>query len=198
MKVNITKAHELTGKSRTTIYKHIKSGRLSASGTKQDGYEIDVAELDRVYGLKKQFEDDTSSDVHTVQQGTSSDEQALLTKVALLTQQVEMLGEERRREREQTQEQIERLEQTLKTAQEQQTRLTALLTDQRGEKEAKAQQEQAQLIRELRVGQARLRKELQEVRQQKGFLARWLGVGGEKNKPASRPVKAPAPQEAGS
>jgi len=74
MKVTITKAHELTGKSRTTIYKHIKSGRLSASGTKEDGYEIDVAELDRVYGLKKQLEDDTSSDVHTVQQGTSSDE----------------------------------------------------------------------------------------------------------------------------
>jgi len=115
--------------------------------------------------------------------------------VALLTQQVEMLDEERRREREQTQEQIERLEQTLKTAQEQQTRLTALLTDQRGEKEAKAQQEQAQLIRELRVGHTRLRQELQDVRQQKGFLARWLGVGGRKKNSSARSSPSAFAQE---
>jgi len=70
------------------------------------------------------------------------------------------------------QEQIERLQETLTNAQDHQTRLTALLTDQRQHRDAKEQEEQALLIRELRVGQARLRQELQDVREQKGFLAR--------------------------
>ncbi len=194
MKVNITKAHELTGKSRTTIYKHIKSGRISATGTKEEGFEIDVAELDRVYGLKKQATDDTSSDVHRVQKSTNSDGQDLSTRVALLTQQVEMLSDERRREREQMQEQIDRLQDTLKAAQDQQTRLTALLTDQRQHRDTKEREEHAALIRELRTGHARLRQELKEVREQKGFFARWLGGGG-RSKKAQTPARTPA-QEA--
>lgn len=186
MKVSITKAHELTGKSRTTIYKHIRSGKISASGNKQDGFEIDVAELERIYALKMPVETDTSSDVHGVQSGTNSNEQALITKVALLTQQVEILGEERRRERDQMQEQVDRLEQTLRTAQEQQSRLTALLTDQRQDKHAKDAQEQALLIKELRTRQIRLENELRE--RDRGFLARWLGVGAaRKAESAKRP-----------
>lgn len=107
-----------------------------------------------------------------------------------------MLAQERRREREQMQEQIQHLQDTLKAAQEQQTRLTALLTDQRHDKARKEAQEQAQLIRELRMGQARLRQELQDVREQKGFLARWLGAGGRKKQRQSRPSQSAPAHEA--
>jgi chromosome segregation ATPase len=44
--VTVTKAIKLTGKSHATIYRHIKSGKLSKS---PDG-GIDTAELIRVYG----------------------------------------------------------------------------------------------------------------------------------------------------
>ena len=53
--VTITEASKLTGKSRKTIYSHLKKGKLSSSlqadGTKQ----IDTSELIRVYGEIKQF-----------------------------------------------------------------------------------------------------------------------------------------------
>jgi len=195
MKVNITKAHELTGRSRTTIYKHVKSGKLSATGTKDEGFEIDIAELDRVYGLKKQASDDASTDAHPVHESTATGEQELKAKLALLGQQVEMLADERRREREQMQEHIDRLEDIIRGAQDQHTRLTALLTDQRGEKDTKAREEQARLIRDLKMGQGRLRQELLEMRSQRSFLARWLGIGGTKKDRQPRPLRSAAGQQ---
>jgi hypothetical protein len=54
MIVSIQKATQLTNKSRSTIERHIKQGKLSKSG---DG--IDISELLRVYGAFKQV-DDTS------------------------------------------------------------------------------------------------------------------------------------------
>jgi len=46
--------------------------------------------------------------------------------------------------------------------------------------------EQAQLIRELKTGQARLRQELKAVREQRGFFARWLGIGEPKPAPRAK------------
>ena len=56
MIVTIQKATELTGKSRSTIERHIRNGKVSRSG---DG--IDTSELLRVYGAFKTTTD-TSND----------------------------------------------------------------------------------------------------------------------------------------
>lgn len=191
MKVNITKAHELTGKSRTTIYKHISTGKISASGSKEDGYEIDISELERVYGLKNRAPPDTSSNVHPEQNNTKTDEHDLFTQITLLRQQLQILNQERHRERDQMQEQIAHLQDTLSNAQEQQTRLTALLKDQREDKIRKEGEDQALLIKELRAGQARLQHEIRLIRD-RNFLSRWLALVGGKKPQARRRARPPA------
>lgn len=49
-KVNVAKAAELTGKSKSTIQRALKSGRLSYTVNDFDDKEIDTSELERVYG----------------------------------------------------------------------------------------------------------------------------------------------------
>jgi hypothetical protein len=51
MKYTLGKAAEATGKSKTTIHRDIKSGKLSAMRKEQGEYEIDPSELIRVYGI---------------------------------------------------------------------------------------------------------------------------------------------------
>ncbi len=55
--VSLKDAGLMTGKGSATIYRHIKSGKLSKTG---DG--IETSELIRVYGELKQFETDDKSD----------------------------------------------------------------------------------------------------------------------------------------
>jgi excisionase family DNA binding protein len=52
MKITLGQAARLTGTSKTTITRAIKAGRLSATRRDDGGYEIDVAELERVYEIK--------------------------------------------------------------------------------------------------------------------------------------------------
>ena len=51
--LNVSQAAIACGKSRTTIYRHIKAGKLSATPDPDGGYVIDPAELLRVYGPLK-------------------------------------------------------------------------------------------------------------------------------------------------
>jgi polyhydroxyalkanoate synthesis regulator phasin len=53
MKVGLQRAAELTGKSRSTIQRAIKSGKLSAEENESGKKVVDVAELEQVYGLVK-------------------------------------------------------------------------------------------------------------------------------------------------
>ncbi len=50
-KFNITQVHRITGKSRTTIKKHIKQGKLSAEQDDKGNPVIDAAELVRLYDV---------------------------------------------------------------------------------------------------------------------------------------------------
>jgi len=49
MKHTLGTAAKATGVSKSTIYRAVKSGKLSASRNADDEYEIDPAELHRVY-----------------------------------------------------------------------------------------------------------------------------------------------------
>lgn len=52
MKFTITDAAKQLGKSRTTLYRHMDSGKLSYSQSATGERNIDITELQRVYGFK--------------------------------------------------------------------------------------------------------------------------------------------------
>lgn len=85
MKFSLTQASKEVGKSKPTISKAIKTGRLSAAKVGQ-GYQIDASELFRVYPKKPKSEPnkDTASD----------------NRVNLLALEAKMLREQLERERE--------------------------------------------------------------------------------------------------
>lgn len=58
---SVTEAAKLAGVTRRTIYRHIKSGKLSASVTDGDNTVIETSELLRVYGALSQPETDKVS-----------------------------------------------------------------------------------------------------------------------------------------
>lgn len=52
-KVNLSQASKLAGKNRTTIWRHIKAGKLSSERDYEGNPLIDTSELIRVYGKIK-------------------------------------------------------------------------------------------------------------------------------------------------
>jgi len=90
MLVNIQKAIELTGVSRSTIQRHIKQGKLSRTDK-----GIDTAELIRVYGALKNTAE--SSKINQADKSVSDYEKFLLSQVDLLTKQLELANERERR-----------------------------------------------------------------------------------------------------
>lgn len=198
-KITPTEAIKLTGKARQTIYDAMDSGELSFEQSGPRKRLIDVAELERWNdGLINPDKEQMSEDVFAGQNQTSgSDKRITAAEIEALKERIDTLSDERQRERELLLEQIDDLKQTLKHTQEQQTRLTALLTDQRQDKDKKEAQQQARILDDLRQRQLRLEAELRE--RDRGFFARWLGAGGRKKK---RPVRPAGPatataQEAG-
>ena len=60
MRVSIEKAADLTGKSKKTLYRHMKAGRLAYGLEHDNSRFLEVSELMRAYGaLKGQFSNET-------------------------------------------------------------------------------------------------------------------------------------------
>lgn len=127
-KYSITAAHRVTGKSRTTIQKHLKEGKLSATIGPDGTKLIDASELIRVYGAECDFrrEEGTHGPTRPAASAPGGAELDSL-RDKLLT-----LEAERRRERDQLQGQIEHLQETLKLAQEGGNRALLLLENRSG------------------------------------------------------------------
>lgn len=60
--VGAQRASELTGISRSTIQRHMKIGRVSYQVSPGGGKQIDVSELERVYGLKRAEQPQSQAD----------------------------------------------------------------------------------------------------------------------------------------
>lgn len=95
----VTEAAKLAGVTRRTIYRHIKSGRLSAVVTDGDSTLIETSELLRVYGALSQPEPDEvsigSQDVKPEYVIRLLDEMSQLRgQVELLTNKVSELQEQ--------------------------------------------------------------------------------------------------------
>ena len=114
MSYTLGAAAKATGKSKATIQRAIKSGRISAKKTDSGAYEIDPAELYRVF-------QPTSNDNPQMKQNATPDETGVLrAENELLRQQIaQMQGT------------VDDLRKRLDTESEERRKLTLMLTDQR-------------------------------------------------------------------
>jgi hypothetical protein len=142
MQVTISKAADMIGITRATLYRHIEKKGISVVKDDDDNPKIDVSELIRVYGSKVKIDNNTSSDdtgdtdANTVikQSKTSTKTQGNTVELEVLKERVKHLElsntkaeQERRREREQFEERVDQLQDTLKKAQDNQNKTTLLL-----------------------------------------------------------------------
>lgn len=122
MSYTLGDAAKATGKSKTTLHRAIKSGRISASKAEDGSYSIDPSELHRVFPAATA--------------GTplgllpKNDEERLSNTLSALRIQLEMHEKERERERALLQETIADLREDRDKWRQQ---ATSLLTDQRSE-----------------------------------------------------------------
>jgi hypothetical protein len=96
VKLTLIQAAIETGKNRSTIFRAIKKGNISAEKTNNDGYLIDPAELFRVYPPKANIDDAQQCATDATQHHAQGE------LVGALREQIEILRDQVSREREQT------------------------------------------------------------------------------------------------
>lgn len=89
-KVSISEAARLTGKSRTTLHRLIKTGKLSTCYGDRNARMVDVSELMRVFGTIEQRPTEQVSGHVNEQSGTDVSAQSVQA-IAQLRQEVEHL-----------------------------------------------------------------------------------------------------------
>jgi hypothetical protein len=135
MSYTLRQAAEATGKTKPTILRAIQSGKISAKKDDHGEWEIDPAELHRVYQLIP--ESDTSTDTRTdARNAENSNESDALRQEATLLR--EMLSERDKRlaDKDGVIDDLRtRLDAEAEERRRTQAQLTALLTDQRAKAE---------------------------------------------------------------
>jgi len=122
--LSLQQAADATGKEKSTISRAIKSGRMSGVKTDKGNYEIDPAELFRVFRPKAEPEESTGQKQHGAPDEMASENRELRVRVELLGEMVRKIESER-----------DDLRRRLDTDAEERRRLTAILTDQRAKPE---------------------------------------------------------------
>ncbi|WP_425400409.1 hypothetical protein [Aeoliella sp.] len=124
-KFNITEAHRITGKSRTTIKKHIKQGKLSAEQDDNGNPVVDASELARCYNVSTaDFERASASSKSTAGVQTSGGQPA-----GQLTSNMQQLLDSEVRLRQRLEQQLDELHEVLKRTQEGHERAMRLIED---------------------------------------------------------------------
>jgi hypothetical protein len=93
--INVRIAAELAGKDRSTIIRAIEEGRLSAAKDQRGRYQIDPAELERVYGALRVPDERTDAGSDEAPPSSSND----AARAAILAREVELMRELWDRER---------------------------------------------------------------------------------------------------
>ncbi len=87
----VSKAAELVGLNRKTMYAYVRSGKVSASKDSKGSLLIDTSELIRVFGVLRQQQD---SESNAARQLESPDiNQIMLEKMEQMARQIESLTE---------------------------------------------------------------------------------------------------------
>ncbi|WP_273183967.1 hypothetical protein [Hyphomonas adhaerens] len=136
---SLSEAADEIGRSKMTIQRAIKKGRLSADRDEQGAYKIDPAELHRVFPKETQAKAEKGKS-NKASQETSQSESLLRREIEIRDEKLDLIEKERRREREQLESTIDDLRKRLDTEAAERQRLTLLITDQR-EKEEHAEAE---------------------------------------------------------
>lgn len=139
MNVRPSKAAQLAGVARSTIYKDIEDGKLSAALDGKGRKVIDVAELERVYGALSPDDTEPSEDVHVGHIETDekdASDNTLQHEVAFLRERLQE-KDARLREKDATIDDLRGERNRLLTLLEEQTVSVKLLTDERVRKEPK-------------------------------------------------------------
>ena len=141
MQVSISKAADMVGITRATLYRHIEKKGISVEQDEEGNPKIDVSELIRVYGHKvkpvietEQAKEVSNSEHDEVVPTDGTEVTILKSKIAHLEELRELDKEASKTQNETLHSQIERLEDALKRAQEGQNKLTLLLEDKSGNK----------------------------------------------------------------
>lgn len=161
-KVSLSQAAKMVGIQRSTLYRHIKERGITINDEDTNRPKIDVSELIRVYGNK----------VRTVEQLELGDKAANQTQpdthlekefeLLRLREKVTYLEQLHQTEKSRLEEQVGMLKDMLGAEREERKKATALLTDQRNEKEKQADR------------LAFIEKNITEIKNA-GFLARLFG-----------------------
>jgi len=130
MSYTLGEAAKATGKSKPTIQRAIKSGKISASKKSDGTYDIDPAELHRVYPVKQIA---SNADGNMKQGVTLNNNGELQAELDAMRRELEQTNLERDRERELMSQQIELYKERLERADKDKDQLTALLTQAAGE-----------------------------------------------------------------
>ncbi len=147
--VSISDAAKMVGVTRATLYEHMKDKKISVIDKDTSRPKINVSELVRVYGDKLK----PLTATNDKSAGKQSGDRDLVTAAenAALKEKLQMIEQERDRERrlltsqiDSQQAQIENLQESLKKEQDTVGKVTAMLTDQRSDAEKKANEETAQ------------------------------------------------------
>lgn len=147
--VSISDAAKMVGVTRATLYEHMKDKKISVIDKDTSRPKINVSELVRVYGDKLKPLT-AANDKSAGKQSGDRDLVAAAENVAL-KEKLQMIEQERDRERrlltaqiDSQQSQIENLQESLKKEQDTVGKVTAMLTDQRSDAEKKANEDTAQ------------------------------------------------------
>lgn len=125
--LTLGQAAEMCGWSKGALSKAIKSGKMSVHAKTKAGFQLDPAEVLRVFPKKTETSHNEQLETPQNHSGNS----ALSAEVEALRQQIATAELERTREREQLTDRIENLQQMLSDEKSERRQLTALLTDQR-------------------------------------------------------------------
>jgi hypothetical protein len=159
----------MVGLARSRFYKHIKIKGISIDNADTKRPTIDISELIRVYGDKVKTPEKLAAEKERrrLTANTQPDD-PIEEKLELLTLREKLKHSEelRRTEKAAAHEQIELLKSILDSEKDERRRTTALLTDQRSEKERQAEQ------------LASLQKEIATIKGA-GFFKRLFGFGRE-------------------
>jgi FtsZ-binding cell division protein ZapB len=132
MGYTLAEAARASGKSKMTIQRAIKAGKISASRDEDGSYDIDPSELHRVFPAVSAEGNDAGN---MGRDGTPEVINVLRLEIKTRDEKLAALQAERERERELLQDSVEdlrtRLDQSEEERRKAQSQLTALLTDQR-------------------------------------------------------------------
>ena len=171
---NISAVHRLTGKARSTITNHMKTGKVSYILDDDGNKLIEASEIIRVYGDVLELDGDGKIKTKTDRSVNRAEVKGDASEHSQAMLQLEKM--ERERERKQLQETIENLRTDLEKSQDRESRATLLLENQSSESDRwlKQMAEIEKRIANQELETKRYRRALIEERN-RGFWERLFG-----------------------